>query len=49
MRRRRREAYVAQKLGEHPDTISMRYRRALDRLRTALPDSVFGELPDDAP
>ncbi len=40
---------VAEKLGEHPSTVSMRYRRALQKLRKALPDSVFAELPDDVP
>lgn len=38
---------VAEKLGQQPATVSMRYRRALGRLRVALPDSVFAELPDE--
>jgi RNA polymerase sigma factor (sigma-70 family) len=40
----RSNAEVAELLGEQPNTVSHRYRRALDRLRTALPRSVFDEL-----
>jgi RNA polymerase sigma factor (sigma-70 family) len=35
---------VAELLGELPNTVSHRYRRALERLRAALPNSVFDEL-----
>jgi RNA polymerase sigma-70 factor (ECF subfamily) len=37
---------VASLLAENPSTVSMRYARALDKLRRWLPDSVFGELAD---
>ncbi len=35
---------VAESLGEKPDTVYMRFRRALDRLKQAFPASVFSEL-----
>ena len=38
---------VAEKLGENPSTIAMRYHRAIARLREALPDSIFDELGED--
>lgn len=38
---------IAVLLGEKPNTITVRYRRALDRLRARLPGSVFEELADD--
>ena len=37
---------VAELLGELPNTVSRRYGRALERLRSALPRSVFDELLD---
>lgn len=37
---------IADELGEAPNTISHRYRRALEKLRSVLPDSVFDELDD---
>lgn len=37
---------VAELLGELPNTVSHRYRRALERLRSALPCSIFDELAD---
>ncbi len=37
-------AEIALLLDEKPNTISVRYRRALERLRALLPDSVFAEL-----
>ncbi|MBL8767403.1 MAG: sigma-70 family RNA polymerase sigma factor [Planctomycetes bacterium] len=40
-------AEIALLLGEKPNTITVRYRRALDRLRERLPGSVFEELQDD--
>lgn len=33
-------------LGEKPSTVAMRYKRALEKLRNALPGSVFDELRD---
>lgn len=39
-------AEIADELGESPNTISHRYRRALEKLRAVLPDSVFDELED---
>jgi len=38
---------IAEELGEAPNTISHRYRRALERLRATVPDSVFDELAED--
>lgn len=38
---------IALLLGEKPNTIAVRYRRALDRLRARLPGSVFEELQDE--
>jgi RNA polymerase sigma-70 factor (ECF subfamily) len=38
---------VATLLGIEPGAASMRYQRALKRLRTALPGSVFDELPNE--
>jgi RNA polymerase sigma factor (sigma-70 family) len=38
---------AAAELGEKPNTIAQRYRRALADLRARLPDSVFDELSDD--
>jgi RNA polymerase sigma factor (sigma-70 family) len=38
---------VATLLSVSPQAVSMRYRRALDRLRARLPESVFLELLDD--
>ena len=35
---------VADRLGLKPNTVSHRYRRAMKRLETALPDSIFAEL-----
>lgn len=35
---------IAILLGEKPNTITVRYRRALERLKAELPDSVFAEL-----
>ncbi len=35
---------VATILGEQPNTVAVRYKRALERLRKQLPDSVFAEL-----
>lgn len=35
---------VASRLGLKPNTVSHRYRRAMKRLKTALPDSIFAEL-----
>lgn len=37
---------VAMLLHLEPSAVSMRFRRALERLRARLPDSLFGELPD---
>jgi len=37
---------AARELGELPTTISHRYRRALTRLREALPGSVLDEMPE---
>ena len=37
---------AAEVLGEHPDSISHRYRRALVKLRERLPSSILGELED---
>lgn len=37
---------VAAELGVPPNTVSVRYRRALDRLRAALPGSVFEDFVD---
>jgi RNA polymerase sigma-70 factor (ECF subfamily) len=38
---------VAAHLGLSPSATSMRYRRALDRLRAELPDSVFADLAEE--
>jgi RNA polymerase sigma-70 factor, ECF subfamily len=38
--------HVAEQLGETEPAVSIRYQRALGRLRAALPGSVFDELPD---
>ena len=38
---------IAEELGEAPNNVSHRYRRALERLREALPESVFDEWSDD--
>ena len=38
---------VAEKLGEKPSTIAMRYQRALARLREAMSESVFAEFEGD--
>lgn len=40
-------ADIAADLGESPNTVSHRYRRGLEKLRAALPDSIFDELLDD--
>ena len=37
-------AEAAEMLGLEPNTLAVRYRRALERLREALPESVFAEL-----
>lgn len=37
---------IAALKGESPNTIAQRYRRALQRLRSCLPDSVFDELTE---
>jgi RNA polymerase sigma-70 factor, ECF subfamily len=39
---------VAEILGVQPSAVSMRYQKALQRLRGRLPDSVFADLPDHA-
>jgi len=38
---------IATVLGVTPNVVSVRYRRALEKLRAALPRSVFAEFPDD--
>lgn len=38
---------VAVLLGLEPNTVAVRYKRALARLRKSLPDSVFDELPSE--
>lgn len=38
---------VAELLDLKPNTVSHRYRRALEKLRSRLPDSVFAEIVDD--
>ena len=38
---------VAALLGLTPNAVSLRYNRVRKRLAEELPDSVFGELPDD--
>ena len=39
---------VAKLLKRSPNAVSLQYNRALERLRSRLPESVFGELePDD--
>lgn len=38
---------AAVELKERPNTVAQRYRRALSKLRIALPSSVFDELTDD--
>lgn len=38
---------VADELGLLPNTLTVKYRRALDKLRERLPDSVFAELTAD--
>jgi RNA polymerase sigma-70 factor (ECF subfamily) len=38
---------AAHELGEAPNTVSHRYRRAIDKLRAIVPDSLFDELLDD--
>jgi RNA polymerase sigma factor (sigma-70 family) len=38
---------VADELGILPNTVTVKYRRALEKLREKLPDSVFGELKAD--
>lgn len=42
-------AEVAEQLGLSTNAVSLRYRRSLERLRSAMPDSVFEELPDESP
>lgn len=37
---------IAVVLGVSPNVVSVRYRRALAKLRAALPDSVFADFPD---
>ncbi len=39
-------AEIGEKLDLAPNTVAVRYRRALEKLRAALPDSVFAEFPD---
>jgi RNA polymerase sigma-70 factor (ECF subfamily) len=38
---------VARELGEAPNTVSHRYRRALEKLRKAVPESLFDEVDDE--
>jgi RNA polymerase sigma-70 factor (ECF subfamily) len=38
---------AAHELGEAPNTVSHRYRRAIEKLRAIVPDSLFDELLDD--
>lgn len=38
---------VALLLGQRPNTVTVRYRRALQRLRDRVPDAVFDELPEE--
>jgi RNA polymerase sigma-70 factor, ECF subfamily len=38
---------AAQELGEPPNTVSHRYRRAMEKLRAIVPDSLFDELLEE--
>jgi DNA-directed RNA polymerase specialized sigma24 family protein len=38
---------AAQELGEAPNTVSHRYRRAIEKLRAIVPNSLFDELSDE--
>jgi RNA polymerase sigma-70 factor, ECF subfamily len=38
---------AAKELGETPNTVSHRYRRALQKLRAIVPDSLFDEISDE--